>query len=43
MVREGRFPAPIRIGERAVGWVEREVDEWQRERIGSTQRRGALR
>ena len=27
-VREGRFPAPVRIGRRAVGWVASEVDAW---------------
>ncbi len=24
----GRFPAPIRVGERAVGWIASEVDAW---------------
>jgi prophage regulatory protein len=22
------FPQPIRLGKRAVGWIEKEVDEW---------------
>ena len=30
---EGRFPRPIPLGARAVGWIESEVDEWIRERI----------
>lgn len=30
---QGRFPRPVSLGERAVGWVEAEVDEWIRERI----------
>lgn len=27
-IRAGRFPAPVRIGSRAVGWVASEVDAW---------------
>ena len=30
---EGRFPRPVSLGSRAVGWIEAEVDEWIRERI----------
>ena len=30
---EGRFPQPVSLGARAVGWIEAEVDEWMRERI----------
>ena len=30
---EGRFPAPVRLSARAVGWVESEVEAWLRERI----------
>ena len=26
--RSGRFPAPIRLSERAVGWRRREVEGW---------------
>lgn len=32
-VQRGEFPAPVKIGERAVGWVEGEVDAWVRDRI----------
>ena len=28
LISEGRFPAPIKIGVRAVAFVESEVDEW---------------
>lgn len=28
LVRDGRFPAPISIGQRAVGWRLSDVDEW---------------
>lgn len=27
-IKAGRFPAPVRIGDRAVGWLESEVDSW---------------
>ncbi len=37
---EGRFPRPVSLGARAVGWIESEVDEWIRERIAS-RREGA--
>jgi len=33
-----RFPAPIRLGSNAVGWVASEVDEWIDQRIGETRR-----
>jgi prophage regulatory protein len=32
-IRDGRFPAPVPLGERAVGWVEGEVAAWQDARI----------
>ena len=28
MVKAGKFPAPIKIGERANGYIEAEVDAW---------------
>lgn len=28
MVKEGTFPAPIAIGERATAWIEAEVQGW---------------
>jgi prophage regulatory protein len=27
-VSEGRFPKPVSLGARAVGWVESEIEEW---------------
>ena len=27
-VTEGRFPRPVSLGARAVGWLETEVEEW---------------
>ena len=32
MVGEGTFPAPVRIGKRAVAWRESEVLDWIRSR-----------
>ena len=33
---QGRFPQPVSLGARAVGWIEAEVDEWMRERIAAS-------
>ena len=30
------FPQPIRLGARAVGWIESEVDQWIREQISAS-------
>jgi prophage regulatory protein len=27
-IRAGQFPAPISLGNRNVGWIESEVDDW---------------
>jgi prophage regulatory protein len=32
-VSEGSFPRPVSLGERAVGWVEAELDRWITDRI----------
>lgn len=32
-VADGSFPKPISLGDRAVGWVENEVQEWVLARI----------
>ena len=32
-LEQGRFPRPVSLGSRAVGWIEAEVDDWMRERI----------
>ena len=34
--RQGRFPRPVLLGARALGWVEAEVEEWIRERIAES-------
>ena len=32
-IQEGKFPKPIRLGMRAVGWLESEVEAWLQQRI----------
>lgn len=32
-VKEGKFPEPVSLGERAVGWIESEVQKWLEEKI----------
>ena len=32
-IQEGTFPKPIKLGERAVGWLENEVDGWLKQQI----------
>lgn len=27
-VKEGNFPKPIKLGARAVGWIEDDINEW---------------
>jgi prophage regulatory protein len=34
-VRNGRFPAPVAISKRCVGWVEGEIDRWIADRIAA--------
>jgi len=33
LLKEGRFPKPINLGTRAVGWLESEIDGWIAERV----------
>jgi prophage regulatory protein len=32
------FPKPVSIGARAVGWIEREVDDWLAARIAASRK-----
>ncbi len=32
-ISHGSFPKPIPIGDRAVGWIETDIDEWIQEKI----------
>lgn len=33
LIREKSFPAPVRLGRRAVAWVRSEVKQWAAERV----------
>jgi len=41
-ISEGRFPKPVSLGARAVGWVESDIEEWISRQIESSRpmRRG---
>jgi prophage regulatory protein len=32
LVRQGRFPPPVRLSSRTVGWIDSEVEQWLAER-----------
>ena len=34
-IAEGTFPKPIPLGERAVGWLESDIEKWQQARIAA--------
>ena len=34
-IKKGTFPAPIRLGERSVAWLEADIDAWIQERIST--------
>ena len=33
LVAQGKFPAPISLGGRAVAWIDSEITEWINERV----------
>lgn len=40
-IARGDFPAPIKLGVRASGWIEDEVDDWVAKRVLATRGRAA--
>ncbi len=34
---KGNFPPSISLGERAVGWLEKDVEQWLHERVSASQ------
>ena len=39
-IAQGSFPKSIALGERAVGWLESDLDEWIKERIRQSRQDG---
>ena len=37
-VAEGKFPKPVCLGGRAVGWLEEEVQDWLQNRIDASRK-----
>ena len=37
-ISEGRFPKPVSLGGRAVGWIEAEVNDWLSEQIDNSRK-----
>ncbi|MBN8431840.1 AlpA family transcriptional regulator [Microbulbifer salipaludis] len=37
LVSTGQFPAPIKLGKRAVAWLSEDIDNWIKERITNSQ------
>jgi prophage regulatory protein len=38
-IAKGKFPAPVSLGARAVGWLESEVDDWLARLISESRKR----
>ena len=43
LIQSGDFPSPIKLGSRAVGWLESDVDNWIESRIEQSRRGGEIR
>lgn len=41
LIREGRFPTQIKIGSRAVAFIESEIDDWIQATIDETRKNAA--
>ena len=40
-VTEGTFPKPVRLGRRAVGWVDAEIQNWLERQIDASRKAAA--
>lgn len=38
-IAQGTFPKPVPLGDRAVGWVDLEIEEWIAERVADRDRK----
>ncbi|EBF0854569.1 AlpA family transcriptional regulator [Salmonella enterica subsp. enterica serovar Newport] len=36
LISQGRFPKPVKIGERSIAFIESEIDEWIKQRIADS-------
>ncbi len=36
--KDGTFPKPIKLSERSVGWLEREILEWLEKRVSESRK-----
>ena len=36
-IKKGNFPKPISLGDRAVGWLEKDINDWLEQRIKESQ------
>ncbi len=36
MISRDEFPKPVSLGERAVGWIESEINQWLEDRIAAS-------
>ena len=42
LIQSGDFPAPIKLGSRAVGWLESDIENWIESRIEQSQNGGEI-
>lgn len=42
LIQSGDFPAPIKLGPRAVGWLESDVENWIESRIEQSRSGGEI-
>ena len=42
LAAQGKFPKPIKIGLRASGWIESEIDEWLEQCVSASRQDDAL-
>ena len=36
-IKKGDFPKPISLGDRAVGWLEKDIEDWLEQKIKDSQ------
>ena len=41
LIKQNRFPEPIKIGERAIAFIESEIDEWISDLINVSRNKAA--